>query len=198
MKQNSVTMRFIQKSLLLLFLIPVLTHAQTGEKNFIDQNYIEVTGKAELEISPDLIYITIIIQEKDNKTKAPLAEREKQMIEKLESIGIDTKKDLLIKDLASNFRNNFMSKSEILLSKGYRLITHDSKTASKVFIELEKLDISNVSIEKLDHTKIQTYRRDVKVAAIKAAKEKSEALAAGIGQNIGRAIYVQEIENDYK
>lgn len=43
--------------------------AQTGEKNFIDQNYVEVTGTAELEIVPDEIYLRIVISEKDKGKK---------------------------------------------------------------------------------------------------------------------------------
>ena len=37
------------------------------EKNYIDQPYIEVTGKAEMEVVPDEIYLRIVINEKDNK-----------------------------------------------------------------------------------------------------------------------------------
>ncbi|MBK7869291.1 MAG: hypothetical protein IPJ74_00735 [Saprospiraceae bacterium] len=39
--------------LLLLLCLPLFSHAQSGVKNFIDQPYIEVTGKAEMEIVPD-------------------------------------------------------------------------------------------------------------------------------------------------
>ncbi|MBL7870333.1 MAG: hypothetical protein JNM78_01885 [Cyclobacteriaceae bacterium] len=45
----------MRKILILLLFTPFLTSAQTGDKNFIDQNYIEVTGKSELQITPDLI-----------------------------------------------------------------------------------------------------------------------------------------------
>ena len=41
--------------------------AQSGEKNFIDQNYIEVSGTAEMEIVPDQIYLKIVISEKDKR-----------------------------------------------------------------------------------------------------------------------------------
>ena len=40
---------------LVLFVITVFSYAQQGEKNFIDQPYIEVTGTAELDIVPDMI-----------------------------------------------------------------------------------------------------------------------------------------------
>ena len=34
-------------------------------KNFIDENYIEVTGKSEMELIPNEIYLQIYLQEKD-------------------------------------------------------------------------------------------------------------------------------------
>lgn len=183
------------KKLILIFVIlPFLSHAQIGDKNFIDQNYMEVTGKAEMEVAPDLVYIKILVNEKDNKNKTALADREKLMVAKLKELGIDTNKDLLIKDMASNFKAYWLTKDEIYLSKEYQLLVRDGKTASKVFIELEKLGISNVSIDRVESSKMQTYRRDVKVDAVKAAKEKAEALASAIGQTVGKAMYIQELE----
>jgi uncharacterized protein len=87
---------------LLIVLLPYLTFSQ-GDKNFIDQNYIEVQGKSEMEIIPDMIYLRILISEKDSKNKTSITEIEKQMIAKLEGMGFNLQKDLAIKDLASNF-----------------------------------------------------------------------------------------------
>jgi uncharacterized protein len=39
----------------ILLMISLTGFSQNGEKNFIDQNYIEVTGKAEMDIVPDMI-----------------------------------------------------------------------------------------------------------------------------------------------
>lgn len=181
----------------ILILATSLVYSQTGEKNFIDQNYIEVTGKSEMEIIPDQIYIKVLLSEKDTKNKVSVSELEKQMIQKLKEIGINVDKELMIKDMGSNFKNYLLSKKEIILSKEYQVIVHDGKTASQVFTELEKIGLSNVDIEKLDHSRIEQFRREVKINAIKAAKEKAEALTSAIGQSIGRAIYIQEIENRY-
>ena len=92
-----------------LVLLPCLLFAQTGQKNFIDQNFIEVTGKSEMEITPDLIYLKIFINEKDGKSKLSLPEREKTMISVLKEIGVDVTKDLTIKDMSSNFKFYFLN-----------------------------------------------------------------------------------------
>ena len=76
--------------------------AQTGEKNFIDQNYIEVTGKAELEIVPDMIFVKIQLSDKDNKDKLPLPEIEKKMMATLSDLGVNMEKDFSLGDFISN------------------------------------------------------------------------------------------------
>jgi hypothetical protein len=179
---------------LLLFISSVL-YAQEGIKNFIDQNYIEVTGKSEMEIVPDKIYLKILLNEKDTKNKISVSELEKLMIQKFQDIGIDVTKDLLIKDISSNFKNYLLGKNDILLSKEYEVIVKDGKTASQVFLELEKIGISNVSIDKLDNSNIIEYRKEAKINAVKAARDKAEALATAINQNIGRALYIREVDN---
>lgn len=168
--------------------------AQTGDKNFIDQNYIEVTGKAEMEIVPDMIYLKIILSDKDNKNKLSLDEIDKSMINKLTEIGVDVSKDLSIKDFVSNFKLYWISKTDIVLTKEYQLIVHDTKTLQKIYFEFQKLGISNVSIDKLDHSKIEQFRKEVKVNAIKAAKEKADALTAALNQTTGKALFIQEAD----
>jgi uncharacterized protein YggE len=177
----------------LLLSVSIVGFAQTGEKNFIDQNYIEVTGKAELEIVPDMIYLKIVLSDKDNKDKLPLPEIEKKVINKLSELDIDVNKDLSLMNFISGLKSDWF-KSNVALKKQYQLIVRNTKTLQKVFFEFQNLGISTVSIEKLDHSNIEQYRKDVKVSAIKAAKEKAEMLAIALNQGIGKAIYVQEME----
>jgi hypothetical protein len=180
---------------ILLTVFSVTSFAQIGEKNFIDQNYIEVTGQAEMEVVPNEIYLQILINEKDYKGKQEVQQLEKSMIDKLTEIGIDVSKQLVIKDMASNFQKYWLRGAETNSIKEYQLKVTDAKTAGRVIQELEALGISNISIEKVDHSEIEKLKTEVKVNAVKAAKEKAVALTNAVGQNIGRAIYIQEINN---
>jgi len=186
----------MKKSLtIIILLISSLIHAQTGEKNFIDQNYIEVSGTADIEIIPDQIFLKIIIHEKEIKGKTTIDELEKLMIDRLIEIGLYVKKDLAIIDLSSNFKYYFLKENKIYISKEYELKVKDAKTAGLVIQELDKLYISNISISKVDHSKINEFKNQVKINAIKAAKEKAQALVSEIDQNIGKAIYIKELDN---
>ncbi|HEY5590602.1 MAG TPA: SIMPL domain-containing protein [Paludibacter sp.] len=183
----------MKKLIFSLFMtLSLAANSQTVEKNFIDQNYIEVVGTAQMDVTPDLIYLKIVLSEKDIKNKQSFEATESSMKNKLNEIGVDLTKDLYVKDFVSNFRSYFLSKTDIVLTKEYQLIIHDAKTLQKVFIEFQKLEISNVSIQKVDHTKMDQFRKEVKINAIKAAKEKAESLSTSINQSIGKAIFVQE------
>jgi hypothetical protein len=186
----------MKKVILIVFVVFSLNcFSQTGIKNFIDQNFIEVTGKAEMEIVPNEIYLKIIINEKDFKGKQNLEEIEKLMTEKLTAIGIDVSKKLAIKDMASNFRNYWLKSSKINTLKEYQLTVNNAKIAGHVFQELESLGISNISIDRIEHSEIQKFRTEVKVLAIKAAKKKATILTNAIDQNIGEAIFIQELNS---
>jgi hypothetical protein len=166
-----------------------------SEKNFIDQNYIEVTGYSEMEIAPDEIYMKILINEKDVKGKS-LAEIEKNMVAKLQEIGIDVTKDLTVQDVSSNFKNYWILKTDIVLSKEYQLRVRDAQTAGKVISELQKLSISNITIDHINNSKIEDFRKEVKVKAIQVAQEKARELSEAVHQTIGRAIFIQELNNN--
>ncbi len=186
----------MKHTILILFTaLTISSFAQMGEKNFIDQNYIEVTGKAEMEVVPNEIYLQIFVNEKDFKGKQEVQQIEKSMIQKLTDIGIDVSKQLAIKDMASNFQKYWLRGAEINSSKEYQLKVADAKTAGRAIQELESLGLSNISVEKVDHSEIEKFRTEVKINAIKAAKEKAAALTNAIGQNVGKAIYIQEINN---
>jgi len=101
----------------------------------------------------------------------------------------------VIKDLVSNFRVYFLIKADIVLMKEYQLKLSDSKTVGKVFTELQKIGISNISIDKLNNSNIEKYRQEVKINAIKSAQEKAKSLTNAINQEIGKALYIKEHEN---
>lgn len=188
----------MNKSLLLaatlsLALLIALPNQAKGQEE--KQNYIEITGKAEREITPDRIYLTIRINENSYKNKS-LAEVEKNMIDGFAQMGIDTKKNLVVKDIASNFKYYLLKGNSPKLSKEYELLTTDAKMAGKVIVMLQSIGISSVSISKIENSKIEEYENEVRVEAVKNAKQKAILLAEAIDQKIGKAIYIAEV-NEY-
>lgn len=171
-------------------LFAAVPHKVLGQQN-ITTPYIEVTGNAEKKIAPDRIFLDIEINENDYKNKS-IIDIEKNMIEGLSKMGIDTKKDLVIKDLASNFKYYFLKGNNPKLMKEYQLLTRDAAKAGEVIVMLQSIGISRTSINRAENSKIEEYKNDVRVQAVKNAKEKAILLTEAIDQNIGKAIFISE------
>ena len=181
------------KNILVLFMIVHLAGmAQVGSKNFIDQNYIELSGTAELEVVPDEIYISITINEKDKKGRVSVESQEKKLVDRLKAIGIDTEKHLSVQSFGGSYKNYFLRKDGVLKSKNYTLMVSNTDELAKAFYELDRLDISNAYISRVDHSKMDQFRLEVKIKAIQAAKEKAMAYAKAIDQSIGKALHIRE------
>lgn len=171
----------------------VLLKAQT--KNFIDQPYIEIAGYADSLITPDEIYITINISEKDTKNKVSVNALEEQMTDALKSLGIDVAKDLVIQDMASNFKTYLLRSKDIMKSKQYLLKVNSAEMAGKVFIQLESLGISNTSIDHVDLSNKGDINKILLSRAIEEAHAKAVALTEPLGQKTGKAIQITAIES---
>ncbi len=186
----------IVKSLVLLLLFNHVLVAQTGKKNFIDQPYIEVTGKVETEITPNEIYLKITINENDKKGKLSVEAQENKLTNTLKSLGIDINKNFSILDFDGYYQRKFLANNEVSKIKNYQLIVNDGKTLNTVYEALDQIDISNISITKTSHSNIENIRRETKLKALKVAKEKANQYAKAIEQTIGKALFIQETQNN--
>lgn len=175
-----------------ILLISLIIKGQTGEANFLVKPYIEINGKAELEIVPDRIFIIIKLSEKDNKNKFTIAELDKKMMESLLKLGIDISKDLQLQDYSSSFKSQLLSKDDIILTKEYQLLVKDASTLGKVSLAMENIGISNIRIDKTDHSNMVQLRKEVKVKAMKLALEDAQLLTNAVGQKVGKVLFIQE------
>ncbi len=179
-----------QLGLIALLFVSLSGWAQ-GTKNFLDQPYIEVSGTAELEIVPDEIYLDILLDAELIKPKRTLDQLEKDLRKALEKVGIPVAEDLKVRDQVSRLRSSMLG-SSIESRKAYRLMVHDAATVTAVYEALARQGIANISIARVSHSKIEEYRQEVKVAAIKAGKEKAERLTAAVGQKVGEVLHIKE------
>lgn len=185
----------MKKIQLTAILISFFFAGQAQIKNFIDQPYIEVAGNADTLVTPDEIYIQINISEKDTKNKTSVEELERKMYDAIKSLGIDVDKNLTTSDISSNFKNYFLRGKEVLKSKDYLLKVKDAVTATKVFMKLEDLGISNSSIDHVDYSKKEEMKNLMRTRAMVNAKTRAEALTEPLHQKVGRAIYISDNEN---
>ncbi len=176
------------------FFVLAFFAAQAQTKNFIDQPYLEVEGSADTLVTPNEIYIKIAISEKDTKDRTSLEELELKMYNALKALGIDVDKNLTASDMASNFKFYFLRNKNVMKSKEYILKVGDAVTASKVFIELESLGISNTSIDRVDHSDLESIKNLMRSKAIENAKARAVALTTPLHQIVGPAIHITDNE----
>lgn len=169
-----------------------LAQAQ-APKNFIDQPYIEVNGTAELEVIPVKIFLRVEIREEDTKGRKSLEELEAQMLNALESLGLDIEKQVTVSDLSSNFKFYFLKRTDVFKNKFFSVETQTAYEAGQVISSLAKEGISNIDLEKLEYSKEEELKMEAKVKAIQNAKQKAELMLDPLGQELGGALHVQEL-----
>ncbi len=180
---------------MVLILIAISTYAQLKtETNEEQVPYIEVTGTAEKEVIPDQIYVGFYLQEKYvNKTKVSIEEQELKLKDAIKSIGVDLA-NLSVSDLNADYIKVNWQKKDVLTKKNYTLKLADATIVGKFFQELDKLEITDANISKVSYSKMDSLVKEVKINAIKAAKNKADYLLAAIGEKTGKALVVRETE----
>ena len=181
-------------TLLAFMLFPIIL-ANSQTKNFIDKPYIEVSGNADTLVTPNEIYIRILISEKDTRDRVSIEELEQKMVAVVKGLGLDTEKDLTTSDMTSNFKYYLLKGKDVIKTKLYTLKVIDAVTASQVFIKLEEIGISNTSIERVDHSDLDNLKNKMRTKAIIDAKQRAIALTNHLSQTVGSAIHIIDSEN---
>ena len=177
-------------ALFMLFFFALAAHSQN--KNFIDQPYLETSARVDTLVVPDEIFLSILVAEKDTKGKISVEELENKMADKLKSMGIKLDEQLSLSDVSSNFKKYVFKQQDILKDKLYSLKVYDAQTVGKVMMEMEKIGISNVEIERTRYTKMENLQLVLKSRAITKAKKQAEHLTKPLGQKVGSAIHITD------
>jgi len=185
----------MKTKILLAFIafIPLLAVSQEAIPTK-ENPYIEVVGTGEMEIVPDQIYISFTLKERfEGKTKILLEDQEKEMKKRLIKLSVDLN-DLQLADANSDFIKINRKKNDVIASKDYLLKVSNTGTLANVFEMLDNINAFNADIQRVDHSEIAKFRKEVKIMAIQAAKEKAGYLLAGIGEALGKPLFIQERE----
>lgn len=179
--------RFILAAAVALLALPAAAQVQEAFPS-----YIQVNGRAEREIAPDEFYFQIVINERDSKGKVSVESQQRDMIAALKRLGVNVEKQLKVANLSSEF---FKKNTSVATAK-YQLQLGSSAEVGKVWQALDGLGISNVSILKVSHSQLERYKSEVRVEAMRNAKQNAATLAEAIGQTIGKCFYVYDSNND--
>lgn len=184
--------KFLLLSLIIFFMVPVV-HGQTKTEIFEDKKpYIEVLGTAEKEVIPDEIFIKIILLEKFvGKEKQTIEMQEEKLKAALKEIGVELSNLSLTDVNADNIRVSW-TKNDVISKKDFTLKVSNATTVGQVFQQLDKLEINGAYISMVNHSKLDSLKKETRVLAITAAKDKADYLLNAIGEKTGKPLVIHE------
>lgn len=190
MKMKNIKSVFL---LCLMVLVVNSTNAQTVANEGETKPFIEVNGTAEKEVIPDEIYITIVIKERlVNREKLTVETQENNLKTSLKAIGIDLM-NLAVADASADYVKITWQTKDVISKKEYLLKVSNATILAKVFEQLGTLEINDAYVKRVSHSKLDSLKKEVRIAAIKSAKEKADYLLTAIGEQTGKALVVKEI-----
>ena len=161
---------------------------------------IEVTGTAEMEITPDEITLNITLREYMNKsTKVSITKLEAQLQKAVQDAGIAKENFTIENVFGYNYDQWWRKKKkdeDFMARKQYRLKVNRLDKINGILAAVDEEGIESVNVASYTHSKMEEYRKQVKMDALKAAKAKAEYLLGAIDEKIGGVLEIQEFNTD--
>lgn len=170
-------------------------------QNIDTRKKIEVNGTAEAEVTPDILYIGMSLKEyfrdANNKKKVEIEELERQLQAAVLKAGIP-QENFTINNISS-YTTWWEKKknTEFLARKQYRIKVTDLTKFNEIMSAVDPKGIEYSNIESYDYSKIESLKKDLKIKALQAAKDKASYLITSIGGSLGSPLEIQEINNEY-
>ena len=186
------------KKLLVSFLAVTCLLANAQDSS-MDKPYIEVKGSSEMEITPDELFVRITLKEyKQGGSKVDLNTLESQLVKSLKKLSID-EKNLTVENVSGyNWNWRKRKPDDFLGSKSFILKVSSLKQMNDLIDMQDPEGLNSINVQSYSHSKIEQYRKDVKIGAMKAAKEKATYLLESVDAELGRLLEVQEIDYGYQ
>jgi uncharacterized protein YggE len=160
---------------------------------------VRVVGTAEVKVVPDRAVIEIGVEKQDPSASAAKHAEDaaaRRILAALRGNGID-EKDMQTTFLSLQPQSSYVKKVRVSYFVAAQTLTITVRDLSKLDTLLEALikaggnRIDSIGYETSD---LRKYRDQAREQAVKAAREKAEALAKALGQDIGKAQSIEEAQ----
>ncbi|HAE35439.1 MAG TPA: hypothetical protein DCG22_06575 [Bacteroidetes bacterium] len=182
-----------------LFCVTVLIGMTTNlsAQSHLEIPYIEVTGTAKLEVVPDEFYVNITLRERyDGRDKITIDKQEEDLRRAFIAIGIpDTQ--FYLADVDADYMKVRWNTKDVITQKNYTLKVTTPTLLSKAFQAMDEKEIKDAYLSRVDHSQMDSLRREVRMEAVRAAKDKATYLLAAIDTDLGAPLIVREQEMYY-
>ncbi|MCW8310989.1 SIMPL domain-containing protein [Sphingobacterium thalpophilum] len=170
--------------------------SQTNAQQMVNKEFVSTVGRAEEEVTPDIIYIDVTLKEfyenGNTKKKVAIDKLEKDLFDSATKAGVK-KEDFTIQNIWSyNTPDKKKKDTDILLSRQYRIKVTNLNNLSQLLDGVDKAGIQSTYISEYDYSKKKELEKTLKTKAVLDAKANAQILAEAAGQKIGKAIVLSE------
>lgn len=158
---------------------------------------ISVNGSAEMEVVPDEIYVQIELREYDKKGsgKVNLESIQQKFFAATRGAGIPDSLISIVSyqgyDRAWQERRR-KKNPDLMASVSYQVKFTSPKKIDELVAKLDDEATQNFYITRMSHSKLEEFRKQLKIQALVAAKDKANYLSAALGQQVGDVITIEE------
>lgn len=193
--KNKVMKRMITG--LIVFLNLLSLHAVSQDT--IKHKTVNVSGIAEMEVVPDEIYVQIQLREYDKKggTKTDIDAIKNDFLKAALNTGI-SENDITVQGYQGWdgnywwYKKNKKKNPDLKASITYQVKLASTKKMDELVQKLDDEATRNFFISRVSHSKIQEFKKQLKIQAVKSAREKANYLADALNEKAGEALTINE------
>ncbi len=165
----------------------------------IKQKTINASGTAEMEVVPDEIYVQVQLREYDKKggSKIDIDAIKNDFLKAAASIGLN-ENDISVQGYQGwdgnywEYKKNKKKNPDMKASITYQVKLASTKKMDELVQKLDDEATQNFFISRVSHSKLQEFKKQLKIQAVKSAKEKAIYLAEAINEKAGEALTINE------
>ncbi len=203
-KRSRILTLVITSILTFIFLTNTCFAQSTSTANQRDLNRtINVTGTAEVMVTPDEAVFSLAVESTNmsiTKAKAENDEAIKNIKTITQNFKIDPKyvvTDFINVSPRYTYTNNGESVFQgYTIYRGMVITLKDISKFEDLLTKLLEAGANYIQNVQFKTTQLQKYKTEARTLAIRAAKEKAVALAKELGQTVGKASMIQEVQED--
>jgi uncharacterized protein YggE len=164
-------------------------------QNFTNINAIDVTGNSKMEIIPDRVFVSVTLDERTDVKHVFTYKQQEDSLLSLMKIMQIPKTKIQMKDAGNDYLNVRKLGKSVIAHKTYLIELQNVKQLNTLFSKLDRWMVYKAWIEKVDHSKIDSLKKQGQIAAITNAQEKAKYLLSPLGKSIGNVLYVSDIQD---
>ncbi|WP_132052796.1 SIMPL domain-containing protein [Pseudocnuella soli] len=194
------------KQMMILFFAALISLGASAQQSNQGPRLINVQAAAEMEIVPDEVWVQVQLQEYDKKGtgKVNIEKISNAFLAKMKGLGL-TEKEVSLQNASGYdnywqwYRKNKQKTPDMKASISYILKLNSVRQLEQVVQALDDEATQNFYIQKVSHSKIEDYRNELKMQALKNAQAKASLLAGAVNAKVGAVWQINEpTENNYQ